>query len=232
MSVSPTFRECHRLRKHLRDLQSEIDRGPRVMKAQEAKLAAGEQAHKDAYEAIRKLKLRQKEDEGSLKTLEGQLDKLHARSMTVTTMKEMEATKSEIAQATAKKEVVEDSILAAIMEIEERAGNLPNVEKQWADAQAEFKQYQVDAAERLQRMTVDQKKSAVELQGRDATIPADVKGSYERLVKAHGPDALAGVVGRVCQNCRTNYAEQQRNELLSGRYMTCPTCFRIAYLVE
>jgi predicted nucleic acid-binding Zn-ribbon protein len=91
-AVPPILRECHRLRRHLRDLQAEIDRGPRVLKAQQAKLAAAEQAHKDSYDTIKRLKLKQKEDEGTLKQTEAALDKLFKRSMEVTTMKEMEAT--------------------------------------------------------------------------------------------------------------------------------------------
>jgi len=230
--VPTILRECHRLRKHLRDLQAEIDRGPRVLKARQAALAAEEQAHKDAYDAIKKLKLKQKEDEGALKAVESQLGKLHQRSLEVTTMKEMEATKSEIAQATAKKEALEDAILAAMAEIEERTADLPNVEKKWADAQKAFAQYQADAKERLDRLIDDQKRSQADLAKTEATIPADVKGQYDRLVKAHGPDGFAAVVGRVCQHCRSAITEQQRNELISGRFMTCPNCFRALYPAE
>jgi predicted nucleic acid-binding Zn-ribbon protein len=230
--VPTILRECHRLRKLLRELQAEIDRGPRVLKARQQTLAAEEQAHKDSYETIKRLKLKQKEDEGALKGLETQLDKLHRRSNEVTTMKEMEATRSEIAQASSKKEALEDAILATMTEIEERTADLPNVEKKWADAQKEFAQYQVDAKERLERLIDDQKRSLAELATADGMLPTDVKGIYDRLVKAHGPDGFAAVVGRVCQHCRSSVTEQQRNELITGRFMTCPNCFRALYPVE
>jgi predicted nucleic acid-binding Zn-ribbon protein len=230
--VPPILRDCHRLRKHLRDLQAEIDRGPRVLKAQQAKLAAGEQAHRDAYEAIKKLKLKQKEDEGTLKQVEAQLARLQQRSVEVTTMKEMQATRSEIEQATAKKEALEDAILSAMGEIEERTADVPNVEKRWADAQSEFKQYQADAKERLERLLEDQKLSQTELAKIEATLPADMRGQYDRLVKALGPDGFAAVQGRVCQHCRSSITEQQRNELIMGKFMTCPSCFRALYLAD
>lgn len=230
--VPPILRECHRLRKHLRDLQAEIDRGPRVLKARQQALAAEEQAHKAAYDTIKKLKLKQKEDESALKAIESQLGKLFQRSNEVTTMKEMEATRSETAQATAKKEALEDAILGGMTEIEERTADLPNVEKKWADAQKEFAQYQADAKERLDRLVDDQKRAQAELAKVEGTIPADVRGAYDRLVKAHGPDGFAAVVGRVCQHCRSTITEQQRNELLMGRFMTCPNCFRALYPVE
>ncbi|MGL4424541.1 MAG: zinc ribbon domain-containing protein [Gemmataceae bacterium] len=231
-SNSVLLRECHRLRRHLRELQTEIERGPRTLKIQETRLANEEQLHKDAYETIKKLKLKQKDDEGALKTIETQLGKLYTRSMEVTTMKEMDATKSEMDQAGAKKSALEDSILTTIMDIEERTTNLPKVEAQWKQAQADFAQYQVDAKERLERLLKEQSSSKTLLEDADKLLPVEIQPTYLRLVKAHGADALAGVIGRVCQNCRTTLTEQQRNELLSGRFMTCPSCFRGLYLAE
>jgi predicted nucleic acid-binding Zn-ribbon protein len=228
--VSPILRDCHRLRKHLRDLQNEIDRGPRVLTIRQKQLAAEEQAHKDAYEAIKKLKLKQKDDEGTLKSVEAQIGKLQQRSVEVTTMKEMQAVKSEIEQATARKEALEDAILASMSEIEERTADLPNVEKKWADAQADFKQYQVDAKERLERMIDDQKKSQADLAETEAKLPPDVKPIVDRQVKAHGPDAFAALTGgRFCQHCRSSITDQQGHELMGGKFMTCPHCFRVLY---
>ncbi|CAN5340648.1 C4-type zinc ribbon domain-containing protein [soil metagenome] len=226
------LRECHRLRRHLRELHDEIERGPRVLKAQQNKLAAEEQAHKDAYETIKQLKLKQKADEGSLKTIEAQLEKLGTRAMEVTTMKEMDATKNEIAMATAKKNSFEDAVLTSILEIEERTNDLPNVEKRWADAQAEFKQYQIDAKERLEAMLLDQKDCTLKLAEKDAQLPEDVRSLYDRIVKKNGPDALAGVKNRACQQCRTQMTEDKADQLISGHLLCCPNCGRMLYPAE
>ena len=75
-SVSPVLRECHRLRRHLRDLQAEIDLGPRVLKIQQKTLADEDAAHKEHHDAIKRWKLKQKDDEGSLKTTETRLLKV------------------------------------------------------------------------------------------------------------------------------------------------------------
>src|SRR4051812_14147819 len=117
VTVPTIFRECHRLRRHLRELKEEIDRGPRVLQAEQDRLAAAEKAHKDAYETLKQLKLKQKEEESVLKSLESQLAKLFQRSMEVTTMKEMEATRHETEHVNGKKSICEDAILGAILEI-------------------------------------------------------------------------------------------------------------------
>ncbi len=231
-TVPATFRECHRLRKYLRDLGDEIERGPRVLAIQQKKLADEEAAHKSAYDTIKKLKLEQKTHETSLKTIEQHLDKLSTRAMQVTTMKEMEATKSEIDQATVKKNTLEDQILGAIMEIEERTNNLPNVETQWAEAQKEFSAYQVEAKERLERMLSEQKISQETLALQDALLPEAVKIVYLRLVKSYGANCLAEVRGLVCQQCRAKVTEHQRTSIERGEFITCSSCGRGLYVAS
>ncbi len=232
MSVPTILKECHRLRRHLRELQQEIDRGPYVLKAQQKRLADAEADHKNAYETIKQLKLTQKEEESLLKTIEGNLAKLFTRSMEVTTMKEMDATKHEMENANGKKSICEDKILGAIMEIEERTADLPNVEARWAEAQEEFKQYQLEAKERLERMLEDQTACNARLAECDAQLPEDVKSVYDRLVKSHGADGLAGVKGHACQQCRTTMTEDKRDTLASGKFLTCSNCGRALYLAD
>lgn len=232
IDIPPILRECHRLRRHLRDLKDEIERGPRVMKAQQARLAAEEQEHKDAYDTIKKLKLKLKEDEGSLKVVEANLDKLGTKAMTVTTMKEMEAVRHETEAAQAKKGALEDAILGGMTEIEERTANLPNVEKKWKDAQADFAQYQVDAKERMERLLEDRSLSEAELAKREEELPIAMRDQYARLVKAHGADGLSGVKGMVCQQCRSMVGESNVIDLESGKFVCCPVCGRGMYLVR
>jgi uncharacterized protein len=230
--VPQLLKELHRLRRHLRDLQSEIDLGPRVQKARQAKLAAEEQAHKDAYDTIKKLKLKQKEDEGTLKQTEQRISKLEFDLNTAGSKKEFDAKQSEIAQATAKKGELEDAILTAITEIEDRTAKLPDVEKQLAEAQKEFAVAQAEGKERLERMLADQKDAQVKLAETEAKLPPAIKPLYDRLVKAYGPDGLAGLKGRSCGQCRTTVTEMVVTKLDAGDYICCPTCGRGLYVVD
>jgi predicted nucleic acid-binding Zn-ribbon protein len=230
--VPPILKELHRLRRHLRNLQAEIDRGPQELAIQQQRLAAAEQAHKDAYETIKRLKVRQKEDEVTLKQTEQQLAKFQADLNTAGSKKEFDAKQHEIEMAQARKGALEDGILTTISEIEERTADLPNAEKRWADARAEFEQFQQDAKERLERMTADQAASRQTLAETEAKLPADVRAQYDRLVKKFGPDALAGVTGRTCSQCRMSITEQQRNNLLGGGFVCCPQCARGLYLAD
>lgn len=231
-SVPSLFRELHRIRKQLRALQEEIDRGPRVLKGRQQRLAAEEQAYRDAHDQLKRLKLQQKEDEGALKQTEQRLAKLQADIHSAGSKKEFDAKSAEIQFAQAQKGELEDRILLAITEIEERTAKLPEVEQQWATAQAEFATFQREAQERLERLLTEQKAAQALLTETEAHLPPAIVAQYQRLIKTHGADGLAGVSGRTCQHCRTTLTEQARNNLLGGTFMCCPNCGRGLYLVE
>lgn len=230
--VTPIFRSCHRLRKLLRTLQSEIDQGPKVQKEKQAWLAREEAAHKEAHDAIKRLKLKLKEDEGTLKQAEQQLDKYERQLFEVQTMKEIEAKRTEIATTKTKIGALEDAILAGMTEIEERTKNLPADDKRWADAQAEYRQFEIDGKERYESLLQQQSQAREELAAAEATLPIEVRPTYDRLVKTHDADGLAAVVGKSCQHCRANITEQQLLNLKNGQFMICPTCGRALYPAE
>ena len=59
-----------------------------------------------------------------------------------------------------------------------------------------------------------------------------MKSTYGNIVRAKGPDALAGAKARVCQACRTSMTETQFAELRRGAFRTCASCGRMLYAVE
>ncbi len=232
MSVPAVIQELHRLHTHLRALKTEIDLGPRVMNAQQAQLDAQKQAHADAHDTLKKQKLKQKDDEGTLKSTEVRLAKLQADLNTAGSKKEFDAKTSEIAQAKEIQDELEDAILTTLGDIEERTATLPAADKAWKEAQKVFAQSQKDAADRLARLLADQTTALAALAAKETELPVEVKAMYNRLVKSYGADGLAAVVGRSCQQCRTNLTEQQRTTLLSGKFLSCPSCGRVLYLAD
>ena len=228
-AATDTLRECHRLRRHLRDLQAEIDRGPRVLKARQDALEAERQEHKDHYDAITRLKLKQREDEGSLKQTDTRLAKLQEQLTGISVQKEYEAKEHEIAHARKKKSELEDAILASITEIDERTAAIPAVEKKWADAQAAFAEFQREAAERLEMLKNEKAASEALLAETEKGIPDAIRPRYDKLVKAHGPEAMAGLKGKSCQACRTDLTDQKVIELRRGEFIQCSTCGKLLY---
>ncbi len=230
-SVTSALRECHRLRVHLRNLQAEIDRGPRVLQEHQEELDAERAAHKAHHDAITHLKLKQREDEGTLKQTEARLVKLEDQLTGISVQKEYAAKELEILHAKEKKGELEDAILATITELEEKTAAVPAVEEKWKQAQAEFVQFQTEAAERLERLRADTEVTRADLAKAESALPADAKRTYDTIVKAKGPDAFAVAKNRVCQGCRTTMTETHFSDLRGGAFHTC-TCGRMLYPVE
>jgi predicted nucleic acid-binding Zn-ribbon protein len=232
MSVTSALRECHRLRVHLRELQAEIDRGPRIVQEHQDELDAERHAHQDHYDSITKLKLKQREDEGTLKQTDVRLAKLEEQLPGLTAPKEYAAKEHEIAHAREKKAQTEEAIFATITALEEKTAAIPAAEEKWKAAQAEFARYQAEAAERLERLRADREESRAALARAETELPPDVKQTYDTIVKAKGPDGFAGAKNRVCQACRANMTETQFAELRRGAFRTCAGCGRLHYPVE
>jgi uncharacterized protein len=226
------LQEIHRIRRHLRELQNEIDEGPRVLQIEQERLDGEKQLHQDEHDTLKKLKLKQKEDEVSLKTIEARLIKLAADMNVAGSKKEFDAKQSEIDQANAKKSELEDAILATIAEIEDRTAKIPQVEARWAEAQKEFANFQKEADGRLKRLIKDQQHTLAELAKVEPQLPPETKVTYERLIKRFGPDGLAGVKNKSCQQCRTTLTDQQRANLSGGAFVCCPQCGRGLYTAE
>lgn len=231
-TVPILLQQAHRLRKHLRELQSEVDLGPRVMKAQQAHLANEGQIHKVAHETVTKLKLKIRDDEGTLKQLNTTLAKYEKQLNDAGSPKEYEGKQSEIRQAKERIAETEEAILIGMDELETRTKNLPLDDKRLADAKANFEQQKIDAKERLERIVEDQGLAKEQLAKAETQLPADVKSQYDRLITRYGPDGLAGVTGRSCQQCRTAITEQQRAELGHGKFLCCPNCGRGLYVAD
>src|SRR6185312_3982444 len=119
-----------------------IDRGPRVLEEHQDELDTARQAHKTHFDTITKLKLKQREDEGTLKQTETRLAKLEEQLTGISVQKEYAAKELEITHAKEKKGELEDAILATITELEERTAAIPAVEEKWKAAQTEFAEFQ------------------------------------------------------------------------------------------
>lgn len=228
-SVPELLKECHRIRRHLRDLQSELDLGPRVQKIQVTALDQARATHAAAHDHVKKTRLKQKDDELTLKQTETRLAKLQVDINSAGSKKEYDLKLNEIAAATKGKSDLEDTILTAITETEERSAELPAVDTTWKEAQDEYTRLRTEATERVERLKADQVGSAATLAATEAELPSDVAPLYTRLVRQYGPDALAGVHGRTCQQCNTTMTEEARSRLAGGAFICCTQCGRGLY---
>jgi predicted nucleic acid-binding Zn-ribbon protein len=227
-----TLRELHRLRRHIAGLQEEIKRVPLRIKAQQAKLARQEEELKTAHDALNHVKVNVRQTEGTLKQTHQQIKKWEDQLRLISSKKEYDALQHEIADARKKCGELEDAILEGMTQTEEKTIRIPELEKTLKTGKEELAQFETTSKERVATLAEELQRTQAQLKEVEATLPADLRPQYERLVASRGEDALALARNNTCSACHSGLTEQQRNDLLSGRLVLCKACGRIVYLAD
>jgi predicted CXXCH cytochrome family protein len=231
-TLSEVFREIHRLRRHARDLQAEIDRAPVQLKARQNFAAKQAKLLQDGREHLKKLKVTVHEKETDLKAAHEQLVKYKRQLNTVTDQKQFDALKHEIADTEARCSKLEEEILLGLGEVDEQSAAVPALEAGAAKADSDLKAFSADTKTRHEQLSAELKAALEQLKELEKSLPADVQPEYQRRVASYGADALASVAGGVCSQCHTAASAQVMLQLSMGQYITCTSCYRALYLPE
>jgi uncharacterized protein len=226
------FREIHRLRRFARDLQDHIERHPRLLKIQQAKVARQEEIQRDNLEAIKKLKVSIGQKELNLKTNNGLIAKYQKGMDTASSMKEMDAFRSQTATAQAKCKEIEDEILTEMNEIEERTARLPELDQAVRQAHEEYARFEKAQGEKHADHVVQLQQALDQLQKIEKELPDSIRNQYERTIASMGPDGLSCARLRICEACRTQITLQTQQDLKQYAFVVCSACGRILYPAE
>jgi predicted nucleic acid-binding Zn-ribbon protein len=225
-------REIHRLRRHAKDLQNEIDRGPRQLKAQQAKVTRQEDAVREAHDNLKRLKVNSHEKEVLLKSTLQVIAKHEKQLNEAGSKKEYDALKVEISAEKEKCRQLEDDILDILGQIEERTAQLPELDKAVQQANAELGDFEKNSEGRLAGLREQLNQANQSIRDIEATLPDDVRVLVDRLVASFGEDAMAAVQNRTCMACYTEITAQALNNLSMGKFTVCKSCGRALYLPE
>jgi predicted nucleic acid-binding Zn-ribbon protein len=229
---APILREIHRLRRYADELQEQLDRLPRQRKAHQARLAKAEQGLKDEQEAIKRLKLTATEKEKTIRQKSELIARYEAQQNTVSSKKEFDALRLEIAHNQELCRKLEEEVFAAMAEGEERAGKLPEVERQLGEVRAGVTKWEADAQPREADLKAQLADAQAALKVEEAKLPADLRPMYLRTIASLGTDGLAEARDRNCTSCNTEITLQMKEDLGYERFVLCRSCGRILYLAE
>src|SRR5689334_22462976 len=195
------LRELHRLRRHIRGLQEEIDRVPRQIKAQQTRIARQEEELKAAHDGLMHLRATIREKEGTLKQTHQQIAKFESQIDLIQSKKENDALQHEIAHCRKQCAELEDLILDGMGKAEEEAARVPQLESALKANKDELARFESTSKERVATLTEELKKAQGQLKEVEASLPDDVRPTYERLVAAKGEDALSLAKSGICSAC-------------------------------
>lgn len=230
--LTEPLRELHRLHRHIRELKGEIEGGPRFLQSQQAKVKYAETELKDAQDHLKRLKVTVHEKEVSLKSTHAQIGKYEKQLNEVGSKKEYEALQAEIGHCRATCSTLEDEILLAMSEIEEKSPEIPKLEAALKEAQTQTANFDQHLKERVERLTKELQEATAALAQVDQQIPGEFRQLLDRLTTTHGADGLAAVQDKTCTNCYGAITAQLANELEAGKFSLCKNCGRALYLAR
>lgn len=229
-TLSVLLGQIHRLRRHVRDSQTEIERGPRVLKSRQAILDTQEAGYKAAIDALKAAKVGVHEREVSLKAAFVRLTKYEKQLGEAGSPREYQGKEAEI--QTTREEIarLEEEILMGMIDVEEKAAELPAKDAEIARYRVSFAEWQKDAAERIARIRGEVTAATAELTKTELEIPDIIRPNLARLVKSYGPDGFAHVEDSSCGHCRTAIANVAKSQLAADEFVCCSSCGRALYL--
>ncbi len=226
------IREVHRLRRFVHELQEQIKRAPRQLRAQQAKVARQEELQREGQDTLKKLKVAAHEKEVSLKATHGLIGKHLKQMEKAENKKEYDALQLEIKTEREITYRLEDEILNAMTEMEERTAKQPELEQNVQKAKKDFADWNAGAKERQASFEKQLQEAQAQLKEVEAQLPPKVLPQFQRVVNAMGPDAMSPVQNCICVACSTEITAQAQNDLLAGNFVMCRACGRILYLPE
>lgn len=226
------FREIHLHTQFAYEIQEQLDRIPRQIKAQKIKLEKMEKEFKEAQENIKRLKVSIHGKEVTLKELNTKITKLKKQQNEASDNKVYDALKTEIGTAKADIARTEDEYLFALTEQEEKSLALPLLEKALKAAKEDAGKVEKASLDRKADLEKQLAETSKKLKLSETGLHPDVLPNYQRIILALKHEALAPIAGKTCSACNGEITSQMQIEVRSFSFVACKSCYRILYLSE
>jgi len=231
-TVLNVLRNLHRIHQQLADIQAQLDRCPKLLKASQTKVVQAESAFSDQKGQIQQLQLAAKEQELVLEERAAKITDRQARLKECSSNKEYQALKDEIQSEEQANSDLSDQILLAYEAIDQQQEKAAELEGTLSEAQQVLATTTTQVTERESSLRVDLERIQSELSSTEKELPAEFVGEYKRITAARGEDALGEVSENCCGNCYQQITAQMMNDVLTGKLTTCGSCGAILYSGE
>jgi predicted nucleic acid-binding Zn-ribbon protein len=233
MSVTAiALRELHRIHQQLSDLRERLERGPKQVRAREANVAKLEAELAKAQADSKAAKVHADQKQLLLKSGETKIEDLRRKLNAANSNREYQALLEQIAADEMANSVLADEILEALEKVDEMQLQIKEAQEKVAKAKEELAKTQQTVRGQQSSLEEDVTRLESDLVRAEASLPADFREAYNRVVKSKGSDAMAQVEGETCGGCFHRITANVYSSLIMGRAVFCQSCGRLMYLPE
>jgi uncharacterized protein len=226
------LRTLHRIHRQLTDLKEQLDRGPKQIRATEANVQHREDAMAKTKAEAKALRMAADQQQLQLKSGEDKVKELRRKLNAISSNREYQVLLEQIAADEMTNSVLADEILEALEKIDAFQTNIAEAQAAAAAAKQKAAEVRDEVAKREPALSADIARLEAELQETEATLPAEIREVYRRIVRQKGEDALAMVENQCCGGCNQQVPLNVCNQILMGQPVFCRTCGRMLYMPE
>lgn len=227
---SEVLRTLHHIQQQLGELQSELERGPRKIKAGETLVQQAFVVTETARATLKQTKIQSDQRELQLKSREAKIEKLKGKLNSAASNREFDLLKEQIAADVQANAVLSDEILEGLEKIDELELEVKAADDAHQQAESEHKKRVSETEARMAQVSESLEHMNSRLEESEAEIPPEALSEYKRLTAARGAEALAPVEDNSCGGCYQTLTTQMIEQLRMSRMVRCASCSAFIYL--
>jgi len=230
--TAASLRELHRIHRQLSDLRERLERGPKQIKARQANAAAAEEKLAKTHADSKAARIAIDQKQLLLRSGEAKIFELKNKLNTCHTNREYQALRDQILADEMANSVLSDEILEAMERSDLFKHSIAEAEQQVAKAKEDLSKIQQSVRSQEETLRGDVARLEKELREAETALPDELREAYQRVVKAHGEDAMAQVEGESCGGCHKQLTPNIMSQLTMATVVFCKNCGRLLYLPE
>ena len=233
MNVSDTLvRALHQTLLQIAEIKSQIERGPRQIKAAQIQVDSAKDALQKCRYTIKQKRMDADRKQLQLREREAKIHDWEGKMNSATNNREFQAIKEQIAADTQANNVLSDEILEILEENDSLQISLKDYEEKLKLIEADKVKVDSTVAKRIATLKEELIRVEGNLAGTEKQLSTDFMVDYKRLVSSRGEDAMAALDDASCGGCNTGLTPRILDKLRMGQPTLCPSCGRLIYRPE
>jgi uncharacterized protein len=226
------LRTLHRIHRQLTDLRERLTRGPKQIAAGEANLGNRQSLLEKAKADEKAFHIHLDAKQLQLKTSESKIKELQTKLNTAQSNREYQTFVEQIKATEMANSVLMDEILEAMDKLQEYKDGVVQADAELAAAKQKLEEIRANVAKQEPNLNADIARLESELKTAEASLPAEIRDPYQRVVKHLGEDALAPLENQYCGGCNQQITLNVYSQIMMNQPAFCKTCGRLLYVKE
>ncbi len=225
-------RNLHQHLVQIADMKTQIERGPRQVKAAILQVETAKDLLQKCKESIKQKKMDADRKQLQLREREAKVHDWEGKMNAAKNNREFQAIKEQIGADTQANSVLSDEILEILEEIDSLQINSKGFDEKLKLIEAEKVKTEANVAQKLAVLNQELERVEGSLAVLEKQLTPEFLVQYQRLVSNRSEDSMAPLDDVSCGGCYTSLPPKILDSLRKEQAISCPSCGRLLYRPE